>query len=119
VVDRLAYVTPIGSNPAQVEYRLGGGHGCRDAEHGRQFSYRADARERPLRWIGKGLAEVGLVPGSELTEDQFDTARALLNGVDPRTGEQLVKHKLAVPRDAKVPLAPLVAAGREKAARGV
>jgi hypothetical protein len=96
---------------------LGGGHGCRDAEGDRQFSYHADGRERPLRWIGTGLVEVGLVAGSELTEADFDTARALLLGVDLRTGEQLVKHKLAVPRDAKVPLAPLVAAVREKATR--
>lgn len=79
----MAFVTPIGSAPAQIEHRLGRRHGCKPpgdgisgaaAEH--QFSYHVDGRERPLRWIGRGLADVGLVAGSELTAEQFDLARA-------------------------------------------
>lgn len=74
----------------------------------RQFSYHVDGRERPLRWIGNGLREVGIEPGSELTPDQFDVARALMFGRDPVSGEQLVTPKRAVPEDAKVAVAPLL-----------
>src|SRR5487761_40954 len=100
----MAYVTPLyGGSAEQVDYRLGQQYGC---PHDAQFGYRTDLRERPLRWIGEGLAEHGLVAGDELTEAQFDTARALVAGRDPRTGEQLVTGKLAVPDDAKVPSKP-------------
>lgn len=117
----MAYVTPIGSAPEQVEYRLAGAHGCSPAEAAHtQFSYHADGRERPLVWTGAGLSEVGIAPGTVLSDDQFDTARALMNGLDPRTGERLVEPKLAVHDDAKVPLAPLVRAVQTVAAgRGV
>lgn len=100
----MAYVTPIyGGSAAQVDYRLGiAQHGC-DSDV--QFRYRADGRERPLRWIGKGLPEFGLgelAAGAELTV------------------EQLVAPKVAVPADAKVPLGPLVAAVKALAVeRGV
>lgn len=95
----MAYVTPIyGGSAAQIDYRLGiGQRGCgSDA----QFRYRADARERPLRWIGGGLPEfgiAGLAAGAELTPAQHDMARALMTGKHPVTGEQLVAPKLAVP----------------------
>jgi len=121
----MAYVTPIyGGSAAQIDYRLGigqdGGHGCgSDA----QFAYRADGRERPLRWIGQGLPAFGvegLAAGAELTAEQHDLARALMAGRHPATGEQLVSPKLAVPADAKVPLGPLVAAVRALATeRGI
>jgi len=120
----VAYVTPIGAAPEQVEYRLAGAHGCSQAEADHtQFSYHADGRERPLVWTGAGLAEVGITPGSVLSEDQFDTARALMSGLDPRTGERLVEPKLAVYEDAKVPLAPLLrgveAAAAKRSVRAV
>ena len=113
----MAYVTPIyGGSAAQVDYRLGvTQHGCGSDV---QFRYRADARERPLRWIGNGLPEFGLgelTPGAELTAEQHDLARALMAGKHPLTGEQLVTPKMAVPADAKVPLGPLVAAVRDLA----
>ncbi|MGD7708104.1 MobF family relaxase [Microlunatus sp. Y2014] len=104
----MAHVTPIGAaNEAQVSYRLEG-HGCPD----QRFDYRT-AEERPLRWIGEGVREVGLTPGAAFVEGDKDRARALMQGVDPATGEQLVERKLAVFEDAKVPLAPLVAAIRQ------
>ena len=108
----MAYVTPIyGGSAAQIDYRLGiTQHGCGSDV---QFRYRADGRERPLRWIGNGLPEFGLdgvVAGAELTAEQHDLARALMAGKHPVTGEQLVAPKVAVPADAKVPLGPLVAA---------
>lgn len=113
----MAYVTAIGSNPEQVEYRLSGRHGCGGTGGSeRQFSYRADGRERPLRWIGRGLDGVDIQAGSELTEDQFDRARALMDGRDPRTGERLVEAKRGIPDDAKVALGPLVRAVEAAAA---
>ncbi len=55
-----------------------------------------------------------------LDESQFDAARALMAGLDPRTGERLVEPKLAVFDDAKVALGPLVQAVEAAAvARGV
>ncbi|TQM01682.1 conjugative relaxase-like TrwC/TraI family protein [Pseudonocardia kunmingensis] len=105
----MAYVTKIGSNPEQIEYRLGKKHGC-SGPGDRQFSYHADGRERPLRWIGRALADLGIEAGSELTEDQFDQARALMRGEHPMTGEVLVEAKRGVPSDAKVAVAPLVRA---------
>lgn len=108
----MAYVTPIyGGSAGQIDYRLGRTqHGC---ESDVQFDYHADGRERPLRWIGRGLAAFGVdgvVAGAELTEAQHDLARALMAGEHPGTGEQLVAPKLAVPVDAKVSLGPLVSA---------
>lgn len=105
----MAWVTAIGSNPAQIDYRLGQQHGCvAERVNDRQFGYHTDLRERALRWIGNGLAEVGIEAGRELAPDQFDQARALLNGHHPRTSEQLVRHKVGVPREAKVPVAQLL-----------
>jgi len=117
----VAYVTPIGSAAAQVEYRLTQAHGCGRAEAAEtRFSYHADGSERPLVWTGRGLAEVGITPGSVLDEGQFDAARALMAGLDPRSGERLVEPKLAVFGDAKVAAAPLVqAVEAAAAARGV
>jgi len=75
----VAYVTPIGSAAAQVEYRLTAHHGCgRPGVEQARFSYHADGSERPLVWTGRGLAEVGIAAGSVLDEGQFDAARALM-----------------------------------------
>ncbi|WP_394622438.1 MobF family relaxase (plasmid) [Lentzea sp. JNUCC 0626] len=105
----MAWVTPIGSDPAQVDYRLGLGHGCLvEGISDAQLDYHTDERERPLMWVGNGLADLGIEAGSELTPEQFDMARALVAGYHPITGEQLVAHKKGVPRDAKLSLAPLV-----------
>ncbi|TDQ00609.1 MobF family relaxase [Labedaea rhizosphaerae] len=107
----MSWVSPIGSNPLQIDYRLGLRHGCVGGQiNNRAFGYRTDMRERPLRWIGRGLTEVGLTAGSELTPEQFHLARNLMNGLHPHTGDVLVQHKQGVPREAKVPLAPLVRA---------
>lgn len=104
----MAFVTPIGAyNEAQINYRLGGGNGC-------QMDYHLNGQERPLQWIGDGLGEVGIQAGDVLGESNMPQARALMAGIDPSTGEQLVEPKLAVYNDAKLPLTPLVAAVREK-----
>jgi len=71
----VAYVTPIGSAAGQVEYRLTAHHGCGRPEGAEaRFSYHADGSERPLVWTGRGLAEVGITPGSVLDETQFEHA---------------------------------------------
>ncbi|WP_420783038.1 MobF family relaxase [Streptomyces sp. LPB2020-019-1HS] len=85
-----------------------------------QVDYHLDATERPLVWIGNGLTEFGITPGSTLTPEQFPWARRLMRGEDPRTGRTLVEPKLAVAPAAKLPAAPLVRAVRRTAAeRGV
>lgn len=104
----MSWVTPIGSAPEQVDYRLGQQHGCVTGISGdAQLEYRTDA-ERPLIWIGQALADLGIEAGTELTPEQFPLARAMMDGYHPRSGEQLVEHKLGVPIEAKVPIAQLV-----------
>jgi len=112
----LAYVTPIGFDPAQIDYWLGEEQGCGPGTGGRRFSYYTDGRESPLRWIGRGLADVGITAGTVLTPDQFPMAKTLLHGAHPHTGEVLVEPKVAIYEDAKLPLAPLLRAIRGVAA---
>lgn len=102
-------VTKIASTE-QVDYRLHGGSGCDPRTADQQLDYRGEDGERPLMWIGSGLREFGIEPGTALGEGEFEKARALMAGADPVTGEQLVTPKLAVYEDAKVPLAELVEA---------
>ncbi|MER7043653.1 MobF family relaxase [Streptomyces jumonjinensis] len=85
-----------------------------------QVDYHLDPSERPLTWIGNGLTEFDIVPGSTLTPEQLQAARRLMRGEDPRTGQTLVEPKLAIAPAAKLPAAPLVRAIRRSAAeRGV
>ncbi|MGI5274204.1 MobF family relaxase [Nonomuraea sp. CA-218870] len=110
----------IGPSTQQVEYRLQDGAGCGahredDRAEGappqqphEQLTYLAD--ERGLMWIGQGLGEFGIIPQTPLTPDQYATARALMNGVHPWSGEVLVPAKHAVDPRAKLPAAPLLAA---------
>ncbi|WP_180931169.1 hypothetical protein [Streptomyces sp. AJS327] len=72
------------------------------------MDYHLDASERPLMWIGEGLTEFGITPGSVLGPSQFTQARRLIRGEDPHTGRTLVEPKLAIPPAAKLPAAPLV-----------
>jgi len=91
-----------------------------EAEVDPRIAYRMDSNERPLMWIGSGLREFGIEPGSELTPDQWDMARAMMRGIDPRTGEQLVEPKTAVDPSGKLSARPLVEAIQQLAAeRGV
>ncbi|WP_345475920.1 MobF family relaxase [Actinoallomurus oryzae] len=135
----MAWVTTLGPDEAQGDYRLTLSAGCGIEQlHGpepgviepeadvlaedHQLGYRMTAEERPLVWIGNGLAEFGITPGAELTEADHDVARALLDGADPRTGEQLVDPKLEYAPIAKLPaipfLAALTAAGIERGQQG-
>ncbi|MFC9620034.1 MobF family relaxase [Streptomyces sp. NPDC056930] len=102
----MAWVTRI-VDMEQVEYRLTQHSGCYvqlDGESAApasqqpgdaQVDYRMDAAEDSgLVWIGEGLAVLGLTSGAVLDEDGKEAARALANGVDPRTGERLVEAEL-------------------------
>ena len=113
----MAWATTIGPDMRQIDYRLQANTGCGlTAEPGEQVSYRLDS-DRPLEWIGEGLREVGIEPGSELDEAGKEAARLLALGRDPRTGQVLVKPKRAVDPRAKLPAAPLVEAIRTAAER--
>lgn len=81
-----------------------------------QVDYHLDASERPLVWIGGGLTEFDITPGSTLAPEQFPAARRLMLGEDPRTGQTLVEPKLAITPAAKLPAAPLARAIRRAAA---
>ncbi|MFC9990672.1 MobF family relaxase [Streptomyces globisporus] len=81
-----------------------------------QVDYHLDASERPLVWIGGGLTEFDITPGSILIPEQFQAARRLMHGEDPRTGQTLVEPKLAIAPAAKLPAAPLARAIRRAAA---
>ncbi|GLZ28131.1 hypothetical protein Lesp02_03210 [Lentzea sp. NBRC 105346] len=132
----MAYVTPIGFNAEQIEYRLDGGHGCNsNGNNDRRFSHRTNRAKRTtasgaastaedpqvayrtqgaedgnLVWFGAGLADVDIQAGTTLTPSQFPLARNLMACRHPHTGAQLVKPKLGVYEDAKLPLAPLIRA---------
>ncbi|MFD7580964.1 AAA family ATPase [Kitasatospora sp. NPDC059817] len=83
---------------------------------GGQVDYHLDASERPLVWIGEGLREFDIEPGSVLAPAQFQAARRLMYGEDPRTGQTLVEPMVAIAPAAKLPAAPLVRAIRRAAA---
>ncbi|GAA1022107.1 hypothetical protein Aple_064670 [Acrocarpospora pleiomorpha] len=130
----MAWVSVIGPSQEQVEYRLQEGAGCghqvRDpdrhaelapgTEHDPgvrpdgQVAYRL-AGDRGLMWIGQGLHEVGITPLTTLTPGQHDAARAIMDGVDPRTGQVLLAPKHAVDPRAKLGAVPLLQALEEAA----
>ncbi|MFD9631945.1 MobF family relaxase [Streptomyces violascens] len=124
----MAWVTPI-VDDEQVEYRLTQHSGCYVQQDGegvaqapqqgsdRQVDYRMDSADGSgLVWIGEGLPELGLTPGAVLDEAGKDAARALANGVDPRTGERLVEPELRAHPRARLAGAPLVEAIEKAAA---
>ncbi|MFJ2414374.1 MobF family relaxase [Streptomyces brevispora] len=81
-----------------------------------QVEYHLDASERPLVWVGNGLTEFDITPGSVLAPERFQAARRLMHGEDPRTGRTLVEPKLAIAPAAKLPAAPLARAIHRAAA---
>lgn len=116
----VAWVTRLGPSMEQVDYRLSRGAGCHavlrpDAEatgqaQDRQVGYRLDAADRALGWAGTGLREAGIEPGTVLSEDAKDAARAIMSGRDPATGEVLVSPKMAFDPRGKLAAGPLVTA---------
>ena len=93
-------------NAGQVTYRLAG-----DAEASAdQVAYRLgeQADSRGVFWIGEGATAsvLGVVPGAPVTPADEVRVRALLDGVNPATGEQLVKPKQAMAESAKLAAVP-------------
>ncbi|MDT0264316.1 MobF family relaxase [Jatrophihabitans lederbergiae] len=111
-----ASVSIIGSDE-QVEYRLTGHTGC---GHDHQLDYRLDAPERPMRWIGEGVAALGLEAGRALDAGSYEQARAMMRGVHPVSGEQLLEAKTEIAPAGKLAAVPLYDAVVKAAAeRGV
>ncbi|GIF08863.1 hypothetical protein Asi03nite_64010 [Actinoplanes siamensis] len=106
----------IGPDMAQIDYRLKADAGCSLSADDSQVQYRLDASDRPLEWIGEGLREVGIEPGTELGEAEIEAARMLANGRAPVTGTLLVAPKKAIHPDAKLDAGPVVDAVRKAAA---
>lgn len=106
----MAWVTTLGPDPAQVEYRLSESAGCAaEVAADAQADYRLDESQTVLEWIGGGLAEVGIEAWTPLEgEEAKAAARALMDGADPSTGEALVSLKRAVDPRAKLASQPLV-----------
>lgn len=113
----MAWVTTLGPAMAQIDYRLQQQSGCSlTPGDDTQVAYRLES-DRPLEWVGDGLREVGIEPGTVLDDVGKAAARALADGVDPSTDEVLVAPKMAVDPRAKLPAGPLVAAVRAAAER--
>ncbi|MGI5186483.1 MobF family relaxase [Dactylosporangium sp. CA-152071] len=111
----MAWVTTLGPSLEQIEYRLDADAGCSLTNGDGQVEYRLES-DRLLEWVGDGLREVGIEPGTVLDEDGKRAARALADGVEPGTGKVLVKPKEAVDPRGKLPAGPLVDAIRAAAA---
>jgi len=109
----MAHVTAIVS-ASQVEYRVAEGHGCgpRQEELEQQSEYRVQGMGGVQMWVGEGLADVGLTQGSVWAEGaagpDAGAAWALMRGVHPVTGEQLVAPVLRLPEEAKLPAVALL-----------
>ncbi|MEZ7132682.1 MobF family relaxase [Nonomuraea sp. AD125B] len=125
----MAWLTVLGPSAVQVDYRLSEGAGCdqvayrlaaADGNGGQELAAGQEAG-RGLTWIGGGLREVGIEPGTALaTPQDHKAARALMAGCHPGTGEQLVKPKKAVDPRALLPGQPLLEALQQAAdARGL
>jgi conjugative relaxase-like TrwC/TraI family protein len=116
-VGPVAWATTLGPDARQVDYRLQENAGCGlTADQDGQVTYRLDS-DRPLEWVGEGLREVGIEPGTVLDDAAKEAARQLADGRDPHTGARLITPKKAVDPRAKLDAAPLVDAVRAAAER--
>ncbi|QVJ03473.1 relaxase domain-containing protein (plasmid) [Nocardiopsis eucommiae] len=116
----MAWCTVLGPSAEQVEYRLSQQCGCdqvatpehtQEHDHDTVVDYRLLQADRPITRIGSGWAEFDHAPGEELrTNRELDTVRAVMAGVDPRSGRELVAPKMAVDPRAKLAARPLVEA---------
>jgi conjugative relaxase-like TrwC/TraI family protein len=118
----MGWVTVIGPAMEQVDYRLKASAGCSLHRDGGDLARGDDAQvdyrlgdglddASALMWIGEGLRDVGIEPGTVMNgEADRARARALMSGIHPQTGEILVAPKTAVDPRGKLPASPLVAA---------
>ncbi|MGW8529106.1 MULTISPECIES: MobF family relaxase [Nocardiopsidaceae] len=125
----MAWVTTLGPDASQVDYRLQSQCGCDQAAHthaedspehahGEETAraaedYRLYGAARAVERVGSGWAAFGERAGTPLGDEAaLESMRQVMAGRDPRTGEQLVKAKMAVDARAKLEAAPLVEAVR-------
>jgi conjugative relaxase-like TrwC/TraI family protein len=125
----VAWVTTLGPDASQVEYRLKSQCGCDQASHthgqgedshshGDEAAtaaedYRLYGAARPVERVGSGWAEFGQRSGTALGDEAaLESMRQVMAGRDPRTGGQLVDPKMAVDPRAKLAAAPVVEAVR-------
>lgn len=106
MVDRVAgNVTPIRAG-GQVAYRLAGDPELDNDQVAYRLGEQTDARQ--VFWIGDGATAqvVGVTPGEAVTGADVGRVYALMDGVNPVTGEVLVAPKMAVAQAAKLPAVP-------------
>ncbi|MEU8364894.1 MobF family relaxase [Nonomuraea sp. NPDC048882] len=108
----MAWLTVLGPAAAQIDYRLRADAGCGQVDYrladgdSQEAGQEAAAGAEPgrgLTWIGDGLREFGIEPGTPLTPEDHQAARRLMAGRDLDTGKRLVKPKLAVHPQAMLP----------------
>ncbi|MEV0826352.1 MobF family relaxase [Nonomuraea rubra] len=130
----MAWLTVLGPAAAQIDYRLRADAGCAQVDYRLADGDSQDAspeaaagaeQGRGLTWIGDGLREFGIEPGTPLTPADHQAARRLMAGRDPGTGKRLVKPKLAVhpramlPGDVLLQALQQAAAGRGESVEGM
>ncbi|MDQ1250921.1 MAG: hypothetical protein QG597_5301 [Actinomycetota bacterium] len=98
-------VTPIRAG-GQVAYRLAGDPELENDQVAYRLGEQTDARQ--VFWIGDGATAqaVGVTPGEAVTGADVARVYALMDGVNPVTGEVLVAPKVAVAESAKLPAVP-------------
>ncbi|MGW4800246.1 MobF family relaxase, partial [Nonomuraea sp. NPDC004297] len=123
----MAWLTVLGPAAAQIDYRLRADAGCAQVDYrladgdsqeaGQAAGQEAAGAEpgRGLTWIGEGLREFGIEPGTPLTPEDHQAARRLMAGRDLGTGRRLVKPKPAVHPRAMLPGEVLLRALRHAA----
>ncbi|MDP4504045.1 MobF family relaxase [Nonomuraea turcica] len=125
----MAWVTVLGPDPAQIDYRLREGAGCDQVTY-RLADGAANGEAAPvlpewekghgLTWIGAGLAQFGIdgmTVGAPLTTaEHHQAARRLMDGCHPDTGEQLVEPKKATSPLSQLAGEALLAALQQAAA---
>ncbi|QKW32466.1 AAA family ATPase (plasmid) [Nocardiopsis flavescens] len=109
----------VGIENEQIDYRLTEACGEQHA-HDTALDYRID---RPrgqygVERIGRGWAEFGREAGTTLdSREEVDEVRAIMAGIDPATGQVLLKPKLAVAPAAKLAAREFTEALRAAAGR--
>lgn|GEM_PF-1604817 len=98
-------VTPIRGG-GQIAYRLGGDRELDNEQIEYRLGQQNDARQ--VFWIGDGATAqtLGVSPGQAVTGADVDRVYALMDGVNPETGEVWVKPKVAVAESSKLAAVP-------------
>ncbi|WP_147281082.1 MobF family relaxase [Marinitenerispora sediminis] len=114
----MSYFSKV-TNIPQENYRRYENYGCepqvvsQDSANRRVADYRKGSADESVERVGSGWAAIGEEAGTSLQSDAaWEQMHQLMDGRDPRTGEQVVKPKMAVDPRAKLGARPLVDAVR-------